>query len=69
MRKQAEETEQRYICPYCWERGSFIVDLTEEGEQRFVQDCEVCCNPIEFALTVENGEVGRFSAEAAQQSG
>jgi hypothetical protein len=31
------------ICPYCGERGEFVVESDVEGE--FVQDCEVCCNP------------------------
>lgn len=61
------ESEQAYVCPRCWQRGSLLVDLSVEGEQRFVQDCEVCCNPIEFAATVENGELTAFSVQAPDQ--
>lgn len=60
----ATETERDFVCPHCWERGSVLVDLSVEGAQHFVQDCEVCCGPIEFAFTVERGGVREFSATA-----
>ena len=34
-------------CPYCWETISILLD-TSVAEQTYVEDCEVCCNPIEF---------------------
>ena len=34
-------------CPYCGERLETRVDLTSE-EAVYVEDCEVCCRPIEF---------------------
>lgn len=36
-------------CPYCGERLQTRVDLTTE-EPGYVEDCEVCCRPIEFAI-------------------
>jgi len=36
-------------CPYCGERLDKRVDLTSE-ESSFMEDCEVCCRPIEFHL-------------------
>lgn len=69
MRLQEQDARQTFACPYCWERGSLLVDLTVEGKQCFVQDCEVCCNPIEFSVSVEDGKIRRFSAEPAQLSG
>lgn len=38
---------------------------TSEGEQTYVEDCEVCCRPLLIRYTVEEGgdEVVQFSAE------
>jgi uncharacterized protein (UPF0212 family) len=38
-------------CPYCGERFETAVDLSA-GSQNYVEDCAVCCKPIEIALSV-----------------
>jgi hypothetical protein len=38
-------------CPYCGEPIELTVDCTVQ-QQRYVEDCEVCCMPIEVALEV-----------------
>jgi hypothetical protein len=44
-------------CPYCWERFTLLVDGSVE-DQEYVEDCEVCCRPIDFILQVDDeGEV------------
>ena len=40
-------------CPYCGESFSTQVDLSA-GSQRYVEDCAVCCRPIE--ITIEVGD-------------
>jgi len=57
--------ERSFLCPRCWERISILVDLSVEGEQRFVEDCEVCCHPIQFTVVATGGDLVDFSAEAA----
>ena len=42
-----------------------LVDISAPGEQTFVQDCEVCCTPIEFTLVVQDGDIRSFSTRAA----
>jgi transcription elongation factor Elf1 len=32
-------------CPFCGEPNDVFVE-TSEGSQNFIQDCEVCCQPI-----------------------
>jgi hypothetical protein len=50
-----EAVEKFFKCPYCLQRISMILEPSEEGPQVYIEDCEVCCNPIE--LTYEtNGE-------------
>lgn len=33
------------------------------SEQSYVEDCEVCCNPIGLGFRVEDGVVVDFAAE------
>jgi hypothetical protein len=47
----AELSEQTIGCPYCGESISILVDDTLP-EQRYVEDCQVCCRPIELDVAV-----------------
>ncbi|MEP6939432.1 MAG: CPXCG motif-containing cysteine-rich protein [Rudaea sp.] len=40
-------------CPYCGEGFETTVDLSA-GSQSYVEDCAVCCRPIEVALRVDD---------------
>jgi hypothetical protein len=51
-------------CPYCGERFETRVDLTAE-DAAYVEDCEVCCRPIEFQ--VERDEGGALLALQARR--
>lgn len=57
--------EHFFPCPYCWEKISILLDLTG-GSQSYVEDCEVCCQPISINFDAQDGELNNFSAEAAQ---
>lgn len=52
------ELEDRSIdCPYCGESIDIFLDHTV-SEQRYVEDCQVCCRPINISFSVEpNGEL------------
>ena len=41
---------QTIQCPYCGESIEVQVD-TSAGEQNYIEDCQVCCRPIELRLT------------------
>jgi hypothetical protein len=56
--------EHFFMCPYCWQTISIVLDLSVP-EQTYVEDCEVCCQPIEVCYTVEDDEVCQFEAKAA----
>ncbi|MBN8887180.1 MAG: CPXCG motif-containing cysteine-rich protein [Rudaea sp.] len=44
-------------CPYCGEGFETQVDLSA-GSQSYVEDCAICCKPIEIALRVsDDGEL------------
>lgn len=38
-------------CPYCGEEFELEVEVHDE-EQEFIEDCRVCCHPIEFHATM-----------------
>jgi len=38
-------------CPYCGETFETLVDVSA-GNQRYIEDCPVCCRPIECHLEV-----------------
>ena len=43
-------------CPYCGEAIVLRVEITQ-GDYRTIEDCTVCCRPIQFAVTCEAGEI------------
>ena len=57
-----EENERYFACPYCGETISMLLDLSV-GEQNYVEDCEVCCRPIEIYFTVNENAVELWRAE------
>ena len=52
-----ELSEQQISCPYCGERISVLVD-DSLAEQRYVEDCQVCCRPIVLDVRIDpDGDV------------
>jgi hypothetical protein len=41
-------------CPWCGEPFDTTVDLTA-GNSQYVEDCQICCQPIVFTVRVCNG--------------
>ena len=54
-----------FICPYCGENISMILDLSEK-EQTYAEDCEVCCNPIEIDFKTDGSLVTFFEASKSE---
>lgn len=43
-------------CPYCGERIELLVDCSA-GSQRYVEDCQVCCRPMNVVVAIDtNGD-------------
>ena len=55
--------EYSFHCPYCGEEISMVLDLSAGG-QSYIEDCEVCCQPVEVRYTVKDDEVRHFEARA-----
>ena len=43
--------ENNIGCPYCGELISVLIDCSVEN-QEYIEDCQVCCRPINFKVTV-----------------
>lgn len=41
-------------CPYCGEHFQALIDYSV-AEQMYIEDCYICCRPINFEVTVEDG--------------
>ena len=39
-------------CPYCWAGFETQVDCSA-GSQVYMEDCQVCCQPILFRISVD----------------
>ena len=43
---------KQIYCPYCGESIVAIVD-TSVHEQEYIEDCSVCCRPIEMKIVID----------------
>ncbi len=48
--------EKTVSCPYCGERIEVLLD-TSVPHQNYIEDCQVCCRPIVFDVTANDGDV------------
>ena len=46
-------TTRSVPCPYCGERFETTLDCSA-GDQDYIEDCQVCCRPIVFAITTDS---------------
>ena len=58
-------TEYATSCPYCGEPITVLID-DSVPEQQYIEDCEVCCRPIEFlvSIAVDGGLTVTLKAES-----
>ncbi len=57
--------EHFFQCPYCWEEISFLLD-TSINNETYIEDCEVCCRPIEVFVLVKEGELVAFQIKSLE---
>lgn len=58
--------EHFFQCPYCWQEISMLLDSSIHNET-YIEDCEVCCNPIQVSIKFENSELIDFQADSLEQ--
>jgi hypothetical protein len=54
-------------CPYCGEPIDLEIDESGGVEQHYIEDCSVCCRPIEVRASLRKGE-RRVSVDVRQGS-
>jgi hypothetical protein len=52
---------RRIPCPYCAETIQVQLDMTA-GDQEYIEDCQVCCQPILIRYTIDEGEIDSLEA-------
>lgn len=58
--------ELKFTCPYCRQAISVLLDTGIFGYAEIVDDCEVCCRPIEISYQVEDEVVMTFDYKAIE---
>jgi hypothetical protein len=58
--------EHFFQCPYCWEDISMLLD-SSVSQQTYVEDCEVCCNPIQIIPSFDAETLIGFEAINIEQ--
>ncbi|PKQ44522.1 CPXCG motif-containing cysteine-rich protein [Confluentibacter flavum] len=58
--------EHYFNCPYCWEPISMLLD-SSVSKQTYIEDCEVCCNPIQVSVAFLNMELIDFQSNSIEQ--
>ena len=48
----SQQEEVEIGCPYCGERITLLIDGSA-GAQEYVEDCQVCCRPINLFVTID----------------
>ncbi len=61
-----EVVEVPVLCPYCWQDITLLIDASVES-QAYVEDCEVCCRPIDFDIEVDDEGQARVQARSQQE--
>lgn len=49
-------------CPYCGEPITLVVDEGGGSDQRYVEDCEVCCRPMDVRARMDD-DLARWTVE------
>jgi len=47
--------EELITCPYCGESITVLIDPEDIG-QEYIEDCQVCCQPINFSVSSDFDE-------------
>lgn len=53
--------EHEFSCPYCSESITMILDLSVD-QQLYIEDCEVCCRPIQVDYRTDGVRLTDFRA-------
>ncbi|MDA9319090.1 CPXCG motif-containing cysteine-rich protein [Flavobacteriaceae bacterium] len=58
--------ESYFDCPHCWENQLKRIDPSILN-QTFIEDCETCCNPLEFKIQIQDNILLSFDVNSIEQ--
>ena len=58
--------EYFFQCPHCWETISMLFD-SSINNQDYIEDCEVCCNPVNVNVVSDNFELISLTVTSIEQ--
>lgn len=61
MTKVKNMEEIHIQCPYCLQAVTVLLDTGVYEYTTLIDDCEVCCRPIEISYTTEDGVISSYS--------
>ncbi|HXF99390.1 MAG TPA: CPXCG motif-containing cysteine-rich protein [Bacteroidota bacterium] len=47
------ELEATFVCLYCLQVNSILVDSSAGNHQEYVEDCQVCCKPNKLIIEID----------------
>jgi hypothetical protein len=56
--------ETEIVCPHCGEQFALEID-TSQPDQSLIEDCTVCCRPINLLIRCRPGEIVDVAATSA----
>ncbi len=56
------QNEQFFLCPCCGSNMSILLDLSI-SDQTYIEDCEVCCRPLQINFKTNGTEIMDFFAQ------
>lgn len=51
------QTTAEYQCAYCGEESTTFIDISAGYDQSYVEDCQVCCRPNLFFVSVDRDDL------------
>lgn len=54
-------------CPYCGEWIELLID-DSAGDQQYIEDCQVCCSPINIAVSIDEDGMPLVVASGANDA-
>jgi hypothetical protein len=54
----------RISCPYCAESMEIVLDLSGGG-QSYVEDCQICCQPMEVSFETDTEQLLALQVDRA----